>query len=378
MKRNYHKTLIACYLGFITQAISANFAPLLFLTFHRTYHISLGKIAFISTIFFFTQLLVDLFCARYVDKIGYRRCVVASEILSACGLIGLAFLPNILPNAYAGILLSAMIYAAGSGLLEVLVSPIVEACPFDNKDSVMSLLHSFYCWGSVGVILLSTAFLAVFGMERWPVLACIWAVLPLYNTFNFLSCPIESLTGSEEGLTIRQLCRLPIFWISLVLMVCAGASEISMAQWASAYAESALGLSKSIGDIAGPCLFAVMMGISRTFYGKYGEKIDLTKFMIASGTLCLICYLAAALAPYPLLNLTGCVVCGFSVGIMWPGTISISSSKIPLGGTALFALLAMAGDMGGSIGPFVIGFVINLIIVLIASLDLSHKTPATI
>lgn len=357
MKKNYHKTLIACYLGFITQAISANFAPLLFLTFHRTYHISLGKIAFISTIFFFTQLLVDLFCARYVDKIGYRRCVVASEILSACGLIGLAFLPNILPNAYAGILLSAMIYAAGSGLIEVLVSPIVEACPFDNKDSVMSLLHSFYCWGSVGVILLSTAFLAVFGMERWPILACIWAVLPLYNTFNFLSCPIESLTGSEEGLTIRQLCRLPIFWISLVLMVCAGASEISMAQWASAYAESALGLSKSIGDIAGPCLFAVMMGISRTFYGKYGEKIDLTKFMIASGTLCLICYLAAALAPYPLLNLTGCVVCGFSVGIMWPGTISISSSKIPLGGTALFALLAMAGDMGGSIGPFVIGFV---------------------
>lgn len=194
----------------------------------------------------FTQLLVDLFCARYVDKIGYRRCVVASEILSACGLIGLAFLPNILPNAYAGILLSAMIYAAGSGLIEVLVSPIVEACPFDNKDSVMSLLHSFYCWGSVGVILLSTAFLAVFGMERWPILACIWAVLPLYNTFNFLSCPIESLTGSEEGLTIRQLCRLPIFWISLVLMVCAGASEISMAQWASAYAESALGLSKAL------------------------------------------------------------------------------------------------------------------------------------
>ena len=166
-----------------------------------------------------------------------------------------------------------MIYAAGSGLIEVLVSPIVEACPFDNKDSVMSLLHSFYCWGSVGVILLSTAFLAVFGMERWPILACIWAVLPLYNTFNFLSCPIESLTGSEEGLTIRQLCRLPIFWISLVLMVCAGASEISMAQWASAYAESALGLSKSIGDIAGPCLFAVMMGISRTFYGKSGKKL---------------------------------------------------------------------------------------------------------
>ena len=354
---NYRKTLIACYLGFVTQAITANFAPLLFLTFHNVYNIPLGKIALISSVFFITQLIVDILCAKFADRIGYRRCVVGSQLFSAAGLLGLAFLPQIISDPFMGIIISTIVYAVGSGLTEVLVSPIVESCPFEHKEAAMSLLHSFYCWGSVGVILLSTAFLAVFGMERWPILACIWAVLPLYNTFNFLSCPIESLTGSEEGLTIRQLCRLPIFWISLVLMVCAGASEISMAQWASAYAESALGLSKSIGDIAGPCLFAVMMGISRTFYGKYGEKIDLTKFMIASGTLCLICYLAAALAPYPLLNLIGCVVCGFSVGIMWPGTISISSSKIPLGGTALFALLAMAGDMGGSIGPFVIGFV---------------------
>ena len=217
MKKNYHKTLIACYLGFITQAISANFAPLLFLTFHRTYHISLGKIAFISTVFFFTQLLVDLFCARYVDKIGYRRCVVASEILSACGLIGLAFLPNILPNAYAGILLSAMIYAAGSGLIEVLVSPIVEACPFDNKDSVMSLLHSFYCWGSVGVILLSTAFLAVFGMERWPILACIWAVLPLYNTFNSFPARLNHSPEAKKDLPFVSCAVFPFSGFPLFL-----------------------------------------------------------------------------------------------------------------------------------------------------------------
>jgi fucose permease len=221
----------------------------------------------------------------------------------------------------------------------------------------MSLLHSFYCWGSVGVILLSTAFFAIFGIEHWKILACLWALLPLYNTFNFLTCPIESLTEEGEGLTIHQLCGIPVFWIALILMICAGASEISMAQWASAYAESALGLSKSLGDIAGPCLFAVMMGICRSFYGKYGEKIDLSKFMIASGTLCLICYLLAALAPNPLLNLIGCVVCGFSVGIMWPGTISITSGKIPLGGTAMFALLAMAGDLGGSIGPYIVGTV---------------------
>lgn len=357
MKSKYQKTLIACYLGFITQAITANFAPLLFLTFHRTYQISLGRIAFISTAFFFTQLLVDLFCAKYVDRIGYRRSVIASEVFSASGLIGLAFLPSLLPDPYVGILISVIIYAMGSGLIEVLVSPIVEACPFDNKESVMSLLHSFYCWGSVGVILLSTIFFAIFGIENWRILSCIWALIPLYNTFNFISCPIESLTEEGEGLSIRQLCHIPIFWIALVLMVCAGASEISMAQWVSAYVESALGISKSIGDIIGPCLFAVMMGTSRSFYGKYGEKIDLMKFMIGSGALCLVCYLLSALAPLPFLNLVGCAVCGFSVGIMWPGTISIASKKIPLGGTAMFALLAMAGDLGGSVGPGIVGFV---------------------
>ena len=357
MKSKYQKTLIACYLGFITQAITANFAPLLFLTFHRTYQISLGRIAFISTAFFFTQLLVDLFCAKYVDRIGYRRSVIASEVFSAAGLIGLAFLPSLLPDPYVGILISVIIYAMGSGLIEVLVSPIVEACPFDNKDSVMSLLHSFYCWGSVGVILLSTIFFAIFGIENWRILACIWALIPLYNTFNFISCPIESLTEEGEGFSIRQLFHIPIFWIALTLMVCAGASEISMAQWASAYVESALGISKSIGDIIGPCLFAVMMGMSRSFYGKYGENIDLMKFMIGSGALCLVCYLLSALAPLPFLNLVGCAVCGFSVGIMWPGTISIASQKIPLGGTAMFALLAMAGDLGGSVGPGIVGFV---------------------
>ena len=357
MKNKYQKTMIACYLGFITQAITANFAPLLFLTFHRTYQISLGKIAFISTAFFFTQLLIDLFCAKYVDKIGYRKSVVASEILSAAGLIGLAFLPSLLPDPYVGILISVIIYAMGSGLIEVLVSPIVEACPFDNKDSVMSLLHSFYCWGSVGVILLSTIFFAIFGIENWRILSCIWALIPLFNTFNFISCPIDSLTEEGEGFSIRQLFHIPIFWIALILMVCAGASEISMAQWASAYVESALGISKNIGDIIGPCLFAIMMGISRFFYGKYGEKLDLMKFMIASGILCLICYLLAALAPLPFLNLVGCSLCGFSVGIMWPGTISIASKKIPLGGTAMFAFLAMAGDLGGAVGPGIVGLV---------------------
>ena len=355
--KNYKKTLLACYLGFITQAITANFAPLLFLKFHQDYNIPMGQIAMISTAFYFAQLLIDLFCAKFVDRIGYRKCVVMSELLSALGLIGLAVLPGAFRSPYTGIMISVIVYAVGSGLIEVLVSPIVEACPFDNKESVMSLLHSFYCWGSVGVILLSTLFFRIFGIDSWRILICIWAIIPLYNMFNFLICPIERLTEDGEELSIRKLFGIPMFWMCIVLMVCAGASELSISQWASAYAESALGLPKSIGDIAGPCAFAVMMGISRVFYGKYGQKINLLKFMTGSGILCLVCYLMTAFGGNPVFGLFGCIVCGAAVGIMWPGTISVSSLRIPAGGTAMFALLAMAGDLGGSVGPYVIGIV---------------------
>lgn len=357
MKKNYRKTLLACYLGFITQAIAANFAPLLFLTFHRVFHIPLGKIALISTFFYFTQLLVDLLCAKFVDKIGYRVSVVLSEITSAVGLAGLAVLPFVLPNPFTGILVCTVVYAIGSGLIEVLVSPIVEACPFENKEGTMSLLHSFYCWGSVGVILGSTVFFAVFGLEHWRVLACLWALVPLYNIYNFAVCPIETLVEDGKSMSILELLRSKVFWVLSLLMVCAGASEIAMAQWASAFTESALGVSKTVGDIAGPGCFAVSMGICRVFYGKYGEKIELKQFMIVSGILCLACYLVAGLAASPMIGLAGCALCGFSVGIMWPGSISISSRTLPLGGTAMFALLALAGDLGGSLGPSIVGMI---------------------
>ena len=352
---NYRKTLIACYMGFVTQAIAANFAPLLFLTFHKSYGIPLGKIALISSVFFITQLIVDILCARFADVIGYRKCVVGSQLLSAVGLVGLAFLPQITTDPFTGIIISTILYAIGSGLTEVLVSPIVEACPFEHKEAAMSLLHSFYCWGAVGVILLSTLFFSLFGIENWRWLSCIWAVIPLCNVFNFAVCPIEHPTEDGKGLSIGSLLKIPLFWLAILLMICAGASELSMAQWASAFAESALGLSKSMGDITGPCMFAVTMGISRSLYGKYGEKLDLMKFMIGSGALCLGCYLIASLSQLPLAGLAGCMICGFSVGIMWPGTISICSAKIPSGGTAMFALLAMAGDMGGALGPAIVG-----------------------
>ena len=353
--KNYKKTKTACYMGFITQAILANFAPLLYLKFHSQYDISLGNIALISTCFFFTQLLVDVFCARFVDRIGYRTSIVASCVCSAAGLIGLAFLPELLPNPFLGIIISVIIYALGSGLIEVLCSPIIEACPFENKEATMSLLHSFYCWGSVGTILFATLFFAVFGIDGWKILSLILALVPAVNIYNFATCPIENLVDEGSGMSIFTLFKTPLFGVALVLMICSGASELSMSQWASAYAESALGLTKTMGDLLGPCMFAVSMGISRVMYGKYGEKVELNKFMIASGGLCVFSYVLAALVENPIVGLTGCILCGFSVGIMWPGTLSISSKKFPTGGTAMFALLAMAGDLGGSIGPGIVG-----------------------
>lgn len=352
---NYHKTLMACYLGFITQAIATNFAPLLFLTFKNTYEIPLEKIALIPTVFYLTQLLIDLVATKFADKIGYRTCVVASQVLSATGLALLAFLPELLPMPFIGILVAVVFYAMGSGLIEVLISPIVEACPFENKEGMMSLLHSFYCWGAVGVILGSTMFFAVFGTKHWQILTLIWAVIPLYNTFNFITCPIEHLVEEGKGMHISQLLRLPLFWLLVLLMVCSGASEMSMAQWASAFTESAMGVSKIIGDLVGPCLFAVFMGISRVFYGKMSAKLDLSKTMLGCGTLCIVCYLLASLSASSIMGLAGCALCGISVGIMWPGTISISAKKCPAGGTAMFALLALAGDLGGSIGSSVVG-----------------------
>ena len=353
--KNYRKTLIACYLGFITQAISANFAPLLFLTFKDTYGISLEMIALIPMVFYLTQLLVDLGATKFADVIGYRTCVVVSQVVSAVGLVLMAFLPELLPDPFVGIMIAVVLYAVGSGLIEVLVSPIVEACPFDNKAGVMSLLHSFYCWGAVGVILGSTLFFAIFGTSYWKILTLIWAVVPLVNTVNFLFCPIERLVDDGEGMGIRKLLKLPLFWLMIILMICAGASEATMAQWASAFTESALGVSKIIGDLAGPCLFAIFMGIARVFYGKFSQRLDLSKVMLGCGVLCVVCYLLAALSPLPMLGLVGCALCGLAVGIMWPGTISISSQKCPKGGTAMFAFLALAGDLGATVSPAMVG-----------------------
>lgn len=360
-QKNYKTTLIACYLGFVTQAISANFTPLLFVTFKNTYGIGFEKIALIPLVFYLTQLLIDLAATKFADKIGYRACVISSQVLSAAGLVLMAVLPELFPVPFIGILIAVVLYAMGSGLIEVLVSPIVEACPFENKDGMMSLLHSFYCWGAVGVILGSTLFFTIFGVSNWKILTLIWALIPLFNAFNFISCPIDRLIEDGNGMRTGQLFRLPLFWLLILLMICSGASEASMAQWASAFTESAMGVSKTIGDLAGPCLFAAFMGISRILYGKMSGKLDLTKTMLACGILCVICYLTTSLSSIPIIGLAGCALCGVSVGIMWPGTISISSQKCPRGGTAMFAFLALAGDLGATVSPAMVGGISNMV-----------------
>lgn len=361
MKRsrlNYKHTMYACFAAYITQAMVGVYVPMLFVTFQDTYGISLAKITTMVTLNFALQLLTDWAAALYADRIGYRACAVAAHILAAAGLMGLAVLPNLTPDPYVGLVGAGMIYAVGGGLLEVLISPIVEACPSDNKESAMSLLHSFYCWGGMGIVLLSTLFFALFGMKSWRILTVLWAMLPIANALLFARVPIASLhQEGEQGLTIRELAKNKLFWVMALVMVCAGASEQSVAQWASAFAERGLGVSKTIGDLAGPMMFAAMMGTARLLYSKFGERINLSRAIVGCGGLCIFSYLLTALSPLPALGLMGCGLCGFSVGIFWPGTFSISAGKISRGGTAMFALLALGGDVGCCVGPALVGSV---------------------
>lgn len=358
MNKNYQRTMYACFVGYIVQAIVNNFVPLLFLTFEGTYGIEMDRITMLITMNFGVQLVVDLLSAGFVDKIGYRISIVLAHLFSAAGLAGLVFLPGILPDAYTGLCISVVIYALGGGLIEVLISPIMESCPTDNKEKAMSLLHSFYCWGHVGVVLVSTIFFHLAGIENWRILTLLWVVIPVANGIVFLKSPIAPLIEEgESGLSMKELFRNKMFWLFLLMMLCAGASEQAVSQWASTFAEQGLGVTKTIGDLAGPMAFAILMGSARAFYGKFGDRLNLDRFMLASGVLCAFSYLCIALAPSPVVSLAGCGICGLSVGIMWPGSFSKASAAIRNGGTAMFALLALAGDLGCSGGPTLVGYV---------------------
>lgn len=356
-KEDYNKTIYACFIGYIVQAIVNNFAPLLFLTFQTQYGIALSKITLLVTINFGIQLIVDLVSVKFVDKIGYRVSMLLAHGFAAAGILLLAILPELISDSFIGLLIAVVFYAVGGGLLEVLVSPVMEACPTDNKEKAMSLLHSFYCWGHVGVVLLSTIFFSIFGIGSWKLLAMVWALVPIINGFLFAKVPIAPLMPEgETGLSLKALFATKLFWIFMLMMVCAGASEQAVSQWASTFAEKGLGVGKTVGDLAGPMTFAVLMGTSRLLYGKYGDKLNLDHFMIGSGLLCIASYLAISLMPNAAVGLLGCAVCGLSVGIMWPGTFSKASATIKGGGTAMFALLALGGDVGCSGGPTLAGF----------------------
>ncbi len=354
VKNDFRHTVRACYAGYITQAAVNNFAPLLFLTFQREYGIPLTQIGMLITINFFTQLMTDLLSAKFADRIGYRKCAVGAHIFAAVGLLGLGIFPEIFPTPFMGLTAAVILYAVGGGLIEVLVSPIVEACPGDAKSGAMSLLHSFYCWGQVLTVLVSTLFFRIFGIDDRILLALIWAVIPALNAVYFCFVPINPITEEGVGLSAGQLFRDRRFLLLMLLMVCAGASELAVSQWASAFAESALHVSKTVGDIAGPCAFAVLMGTARAVYGKNSEKIPLRKMMAGSAALCIVTYLMISLSPSPAVSLAGCALCGMSVGILWPGTFSLASKTIPEGGTAMFAYLALAGDLGCLAGPEVV------------------------
>ena len=363
IRRSYEHTIYASYIGYITQAIVNNFVPLLFLTLALDYDLTLDKITLITTINFAVQLFVDFLSAKYIDIIGYRRAIVLAHMCSAMGLVGLAILPtlsqSVLGSAYAGILMSVVLYAIGGGIIEVLISPIVEACPTKKKEAAMSLLHSFYCWGHVAVVLLSTLFFHFVGINNWKWMAVIWAIVPIFNMVYFSLVPIYPITGEQEALSMKGLFKQKVFWLLILLMICAGASEQAVSQWVSTFAESALRMSKTVGDLAGTCAFAICMGTARALYGKYSDYIPLKKMMIASALLCIGCYLVAIMSGNPYIGLVACGLCGFSVGIFWPGTFSIGAMKLPAGGTAMYAFMALAGDVGCSSGPSVVGFVAN-------------------
>lgn len=353
---NYSHTIYASYLGCISQAIVNNFAPLLFLTFQSSMALSIQSITLITTVNFLVQLLVDLICARYVDKIGYRTCLVSAHICAALGLVGLAVLPKVI-QPYTGIMVSVVLYAIGGGIIEVLVSPVVEACPTEKKEAAMSLLHSFYCWGHVAVVLLSTAFFHFVGIENWAVMACIWAVIPVFNAVYYSLVPLYPIVSEEKKMSLGGLLKQKIFWLLIVMMVCSGASEQAVGQWVSAFAESALNVSKTMGDLLGVCSFAALMGTARAIYGKYSDGIPLKSMMIFSSLMCIGCYCLAAFTANPIAGLLGCGFCGFSVGIFWPGTFSTAMRVLPGGGTAMYAFMALAGDLGCSSGPTVVGMV---------------------
>ncbi len=357
MRTDYKQTLTACYIGYIVQAIVNTLSPLLFVVYSDKLRISILEISILITYNFAIQIIMDLGSAFFINKLGYRRSVVLAHILCTAGLILMSALTAILPWKFISILIASTFMCAGGGLIEVIVSPIVEAIPGDAKASAMSILHSFYCWGQVAVVLLTTLYFAVFGIDRWIFLPAIWALVPFIGFIMFTSVPINELPGDKESQKFSSLAKQKGFFPMLIIMICAGASEVGIAQWASLFAERGLGVSKTLGDLIGPCAFAVFMGIGRVLFGKVASSIRLERWICASFGLCIAAYLIISLSSSPILSLFGFALSGLSVAILWPGTYSMGATFIPMGGTLMFALFALGGDTGCTLGPDTVGII---------------------
>ncbi|WP_454051353.1 MFS transporter [Cellulomonas sp. Marseille-Q8402] len=353
----YASTRRASYAGYVVQAIVNNLAPLLFIVFHTRFDIPVAQLGALAALNFGVQLLTDLAVMRVVDRIGYRAPLVLAHALAALGLLLLAVLPFVLPDPFVGLCLAVVVYAVGGGLLEVLVSPVVEHLPTppESKAAGMALLHSFYCWGQVAVVVGSTALLAVLGQQTWPVLPVLWAVVPLVNLVAFLRVPLPATVPEEHRTPIRSMLGTPLFLAALVLMMTGGAAELTMAQWSSFFAEEGTGVGKQVGDLVGAGLFAVLMGVGRVAYGLWGHRASLHRLLVLSSAAAAGCYVVAATVAAPAVSLLACALCGLSVSLLWPGTFSLTAARFPLGGAAMFALLALAGDAGGTLGPWFAG-----------------------
>jgi len=363
MKLTYRSTMLACYNGYITQAISINLAPLLYLTFQKEFGLSVGELSALIAFNFFTQLSIDVIASRFAHRMNLRFFTVLAHVLVVVGLAGLSVFPLILPP-YVGLLLAVGLLGLGGGFTEVLISPLLEACPTEGKSGNMSLLHSFYCWGQAAIVLFSGVYFYFFDIEiSWRYLPFLWAIVPLAGAVAFMLVPIYKLPGDsgEKSLGADALFRKPLFFLFLLMMLCAGAGEMTMSQWSSAFAESALHVPKAVGDLLGPCMFALMMGFSRAFYGKFSDRLNLHRLMLIGCVGCAASYLFAAFAPHPAVALFGCALCGLSVGIFWPGILSRAASAFPFGGISMFAILAMAGDLGCLAGPSIAGGIADLL-----------------
>ena len=357
IRNNYLHTLRVSYIAYTVQAIAVNFAPLLFVTFGRTYGLSLANISSLILFTFIVQLIVDITSAKFIPVIGYRVCAVAAHITAAIGFILLGFLPDVCRSPYVGIMIACFFYSLGSGLIEVMVSPIVEACPSSNKESAMAFLHSFYSWGTALVIIVSTLFFKIFGIDNWRIMSYIWAVIPICNAVLYMFVPIAAIDGEDGSGSVKKLFDHKIVYVVILFMLVSGAAEIAVSQWASAFAEEGLKVSKTVGDLAGPCMFALMMGIGRVVYSAVAKKVNVLLYMAASAFLCIISYLVTALSNNPVIALMGCGIVGMSVGVFWPGTLSFAAKRCPGGGTAMFGMLAFSGDLGCTIGPTAVGYI---------------------